>query len=151
MFYIKSRDQYITPAEQLEYVASDPSYHPILHFPEDRPTNGNSILSFKTPAFGTDYYVQISSISYFMGFTFQGFNTVASTDDFNVYLFLRLLAMPFITCQIDFLQPRISKTELPDQISASKKAEDAQLQIANGLGVLAISRGVSQSGSSPRK
>lgn len=151
MFYISPKDKYITPAEQLENLASDPNFPPILHFPEGRPTNGHCVLSFKTHAFASNYYAQTASISYYLGFTFRGFNTVYSTDEPNYLLYFRILAIPYLTCKVHFLQHHESKVETERRIPKNQKAEEAQLQVANDLGILAITRSDTPSSPTSRR
>ena len=151
IFYLKQRKS-ISPSEQLANLASDPSFLPILLFPEDKPTNGRAILPFRTAAYYTSYGVQSATIKYFLGLTPPGFNTITSKDTISFGLLWRIFSSPFITCTIKIMDEQVFKTESiseeekDDNNNPNKKknqpaqfALQSQLRIANDLGVIAIS------------
>lgn len=136
VFYLKHKKR-VSPSEQLQNLASDPSFLPILLFPEDSPTNGNAVLAFRTAAFYSEYVIQPVSISYSLGLTPSGFNTIASGDSFSFGLLMRVVSTPFITARLKYLPvDRVKEAS----VDAAHQAEACQLRIANDLGALAISR-----------
>ena len=154
VYYLKRRKS-ISPSEQLANVASDPSFLPILLFPEDKPTNGNAVLPFRTAAYYTSYPVQTATIKYFIGLTPPGFNTLASSDNLSMSLLWRTFSAPFITCSIKIMDEQVYKLERSsfeeeedsnqsNRNKASRLALQSQLRIANDLGVLAISNAINR-------
>ena len=150
IFYLKQRKS-ISPSEQLANVASDPSFLPILLFPEDKPTNGRAILPFRTAAYYTSYGVQSATIKYFLGLTPPGFNTITSKDTISFGLLWRIFSTPFITCTIKIMDEQVFKTESVSEEEEDRNSQStrknqpaqlalqSQLRIANDLGVIAIS------------
>lgn len=122
---------------QIHNCASDPTLSPLLIFPEGKETNGNAIGAFKKEVFKTDYLIQPISIQYHLHLTPRGFNTVYLGNDSYLYFFFRLLSIPFITVELTYLSPLEIKY---CQLDIDAKAQRAQLQIANQIGVLAISK-----------
>ena len=137
---------------QIANAASDPSFFPLLVFPEGITTNGDGILGFQPDAFNSDYTKQPVAIQYFMALTPRGFNSLRSnspnglTLSWNrslVDLIFRLLAIPYITAKVGYLSPEELKSEPigshanPDATAAAK-SDICQLKIANYLGSLAV-------------
>ena len=124
---------------QLTNCASDPSYFPLLIFPEGSPTNGDAIIRFSPDAFESEYAVQPVTLQYNLYFTPRGFNSLYWGDHNILSLIMRILCTPFITCSITYLKKQDTKTEIIDSSASAKKC---QLRIANELGVLATSNGI---------
>lgn len=140
IFYLKTGKD-ISPSEQLANLTSDPSFLPVLAFPEDRPTSGNAVLMFRTGPFCTDYGIQSSVIKYYLGLTPPGFNSIYTNDEITFMAVLRILACPFLMCKIKILDDVVIKGDDDDEtkkIKPDEKARISQLRIANELGVLAI-------------
>lgn len=136
-------------AYQLANFASDPSYFPLLIFPEVCPTNGEAIAGFSKEFFEiedtqqfTDYFSQSPyflyqpvSLQYKLYFTPPGFNCLYSGN--VIGLMIEILSIPFLTCSLTFTKKPINKIE---KLTASKFAERCQLKVANKLRTMAISK-----------
>ena len=136
IFVDASKTPNITQA-LLEF-ASDPSYLPVVVFPEFRPTNGNKILKFEPVAFASEYYVQPVTIRYRMWLTHLGKNTICELYDSWIMNLWGLFSTPFITVDVSFLDPQYWKET--DKILPTVRAEQTQLLIANDLSVPAVDR-----------
>ena len=121
----------------LEY-ASDPSYLPVVVFPEFRPTNGNKILKFEPVAFASEYYVQPVTIRYRLWLSKFGKNSICQLYNSWVKNLWGLFSTPWITVDVSFLDPQYWKEA--DQVHPKKRAEQTQLLIANELSVQAVDR-----------
>jgi hypothetical protein len=128
---------------QIANVASDPSFFPLLVFPEGATTNGDAILSFEKDCFLNDYEVQPVAIQYYLGLTLPGFTSLKLEDKSLGILRLiwRILSVPFIFCQVTYLNHPQLKTTPQGPGAAEAKAELCQLSLANHLQVLAVRRG----------
>ena len=136
IFVDASKTPNITQA-LLEY-ASDPSYLPVVVFPEFRPTNGNKILKFEPVAFASEYYVQPVTIRYRLWLTHLGGNTICELYDSWIMNLWGLFSTPWITVDVSFLDPQYWKET--DRILPNIRAEQTQLLIANQLSVPAVNR-----------
>lgn len=119
---------------QIANAVSDPSYAPLLVFPESTMTNGDAVLAFRDSLFQNDYPAQPVAIQYFMGLTPRGFNSLHFDIQKWFYCVLQFLAIPFITVKLTYLH------EIKNVEDATLKAKMAQMNIAHTLGSLAISR-----------
>ena len=136
IFYLQSKKRRF-PSEQLDDCAQDPSYFPILLFPEDVPTTGQAIAPFKKSAFYSECPPQPIALKYNLWFTPNGFNSLFWDGKSIIGLIFRILAVPFMTVNITFLNPERIKSRT---LKPTEKAKSAQLQIANELGIIAISK-----------
>ena len=122
---------------QIEKAASDPSFFPLLVFPEGTATNGDAILRFEDDAFHNEYQFQPVAIQYFMALTPRGFNSLQFDRSELLQFILRVMCVPFMTVTVTYLNADIPKMES----SPEAKAKWCQLKIANHLGCLAITQG----------
>lgn len=122
---------------QIKKAVSDPSFFPLLVFPEGTATNGDAILSFESDAFHSDYEFQPVAIQYFLALTPRGFNSLYFDSGAVLDFLIRILCVPFMTVTVSYLPTDISKTER----TAESKALACQLKIANHIGSLAITQG----------
>lgn len=122
---------------QIHNCASDPTVPPLLIFPEEKETNGQAVAPFEKEAFKTDYIIQPVSIQYHIHLTPKGFNTVSRGGDPYLRYFFRILSIPYLTVELTYLNPFDIKY---CQLDIEAKAQKAQLQIANQIGVLAIAK-----------
>ena len=122
-------------AYQITKCSSDPSFFPLLIFPEGCPTNGNAIVGFSSEYFETEYPYQPVALQYNLFFTPRGFNSLYSGNFFG-FMF-RILSTPFITCSLNYLK-RINRKNVV--YKSAEIAELCQLKISNEIGVLAVSK-----------
>jgi hypothetical protein len=127
---------------QIASVASDPSFFPLMTFPEATSTNGDAVLSFERDCFMNEYPLQPVSIRYFLWFTPPGFNSLRFENRFSKILEFvwRVLSTPFITCNVEYLEGCNMKTDSPGPQLAERKAVFCQLALANSLNILAVDK-----------
>lgn len=117
-------------SQVIAQLASNEKYEPILIFPEGETTNGDALLGFRSGAFITDYKIQPVTLTYKCWLMKRGYSTVSWVDMNPFRYFLDLLVIPFISVDLEYLEPVKSKA-----VDAKKKAKKVQLQMANHLGV----------------
>lgn len=122
-------------AYQIAKCSSDPSFFPLLVFPEGYPTNGNAIAGFLSEYFETEYPYQPAAFQYNIFFTPRGFNSMYSGSILD-FIF-RILSAPFITCSITYLKKANTKNVA---YKPAEIAEICQIKIANELGALAVTK-----------
>ena len=123
--------------EQIVNVASDPSYLPLLIYPEGKITNGEAILGFRSGAFVPEVPVQAVAIRYRMWLTPKGMATVSWLHDSVWEYFYQFYSIPFMTFEAEILPQYYEKTS---NLKPAEKAAKVQIQMANALGTLAISQ-----------
>jgi len=136
VFYLKQKKK-VSPSDQLSNLASDPSYLPILLYPEDIATNGSAIMKFRTAAFFCQYQVQATSIQYKLCLTPKGFNSMYCKNVFSFQYLLQILSVPFIQCKLKY-HPVLTDKNEDEEKDPIMEATKCQLTIANELGSLAI-------------
>lgn len=135
VFVDRAKNQNIS--QQLVDIANDPMLLPVVVFPEGKVTNGEALVGFRSGAYISETMVQPVAIRYRMWFTPKSMSTVAWNENCFKYYLYQLFAIPFMTVEINCLEP-ISwkgKNKTPQE-----KAVESELQIANALGTLAGSR-----------
>ena len=118
--------------------ASDPSFLPVVVFPEFKPTNGNAILKFEPVAFASEYYVQPVTIRYKLWLTPKNWNSMCELHKTCVENLWGFFSTPWITVDVSFLNPQFWKES--DAVHPKKRASQTQLLIANTLSVPAVDR-----------
>jgi 1-acyl-sn-glycerol-3-phosphate acyltransferase len=142
IFYLKTGKS-ISPSEQLANLTSDPSFLPVLAFPEERPTSGDAVLLFRRSPFCTDYSIQPAAIRYYLGFTPPGFNSIYTNDEVTLRALLRVFSCPFFMCKVKILDEFVLKgNDDTKKLEPEEKSQISQLRIANELGVLAIAQNI---------
>lgn len=119
-------------------VASDPSYFPLLLFPEGVPTTGDAIIRFDPDCFATDYPIQPVALQYCLGLTPRGFNSIHPGKGTIFGALYRLLSVPWITVTVSYVQAEKPK----GQGHEKETAMVCQMAIANRIGVMAVSKGI---------
>ncbi|OHT10489.1 Acyltransferase family protein [Tritrichomonas foetus] len=118
-------------------IANDPMLLPVVVFPEGKVTNGDALVGFRSGAYISETLVQPVAIRYRMWFTPRPMATVAWNEwNFKYYVY-QWFTIPFITVDIDCLEPISWKGS---NKSPQEKAVESELQIANALGTLACCR-----------
>jgi hypothetical protein len=127
---------------EIANVASDPSFFPLMVFPEGTNTNGDAILSFGKDYFLNDYEIQPVAIQYYLGLTLPGFTSLKLGDKLMGALGLiwRILSVPFIFCQVTYLNHPQLKAAPQGPGAAQTKSVLCQLSLANHLQILAVRR-----------
>ncbi|KAK8894346.1 Lysophosphatidylcholine acyltransferase 2 [Tritrichomonas musculus] len=135
VFVDRARRQNIS--QHLVDIANDPMLLPVVVFPEGKVTNGDALVGFRSGAYISETMVQPVAIRYRMWFTPRSMSTVAwNEDNFKYYLY-QFFAIPFITVEINCLEPISWKGT---NKTPQEKAVESELQIANALGTIACSR-----------
>lgn len=120
-------------SKKIVEVQEDPRHHlPIMIFPEGKITNGNGLLGFRSGAFISDRPIQGVCIRYKMWLTSYNMATVCWLEPSMLTFLYQILAIPFITVNVDVLDP-IDFTKGP-KLTPKQKAEKVQLQMANFFG-----------------
>ena len=135
VFVDRSRRQNIS--QHLVDIANDPMLLPVVVFPEGKVTNGEALVGFRSGAYISETMVQPVALRYRMWLTPFSMSTVSWLEwNFKYYVY-QWLAIPFITVDIDLLEPITWKGS---DKNPQEKAFESELQIANFLGTLACSR-----------
>ena len=123
--------------QQIVDIQNDPSLLPLVIFPEGKVSNGDALVGFRSGAYISETLVQPVAIRYRMWFNYKPMATVAWNEwNFKYYVY-QWFSIPFITVDIDCLEPITWKGS---KKTAQEKAVESELQIANALGTIACSR-----------
>lgn len=120
-------------AEEIQRFSSDPNHFPLLMFPEGKVNDGSIVIGFRTGAFVSKEVVQLVSIRFRHWLIPKGIATICWISNKKFDYFYQLFAIPFYTVHIDFFPVFEWSSKDP-----ASKAEEAQLRIANHLGVKAL-------------
>lgn len=132
MFFDKYKRGNIS--EKLIKLINNEEVPPLLIFPEGDMTNGGAILKFRTGAFLTDSIIQPISLRFKLWGIPKNFSHVSFVDLKPNRFFFDMLTIPFITIDLEFLKPIEFKK------NANEGAIQVQLEIANNLGIPAITQ-----------
>ena len=130
-----SKSQHVS--EQIKNIQNDPSLLPVLIFPEGKVTNGHACIGFRTGAFVSDTPIQPVALRFRHWLAPKWMSTISWTmDPFPLYCY-QLLSTPFLTMDVDVLDPYFPKG---DNKSPAERASEIQLRICNFLGIPAYSK-----------
>jgi hypothetical protein len=118
--------------------ASDPSYFPLLLFPEGATTTGDAVIQFDPELFPTDYAVQPVALQYCLALTPRGFNSLHGGESSVFGVVYRVLCVPWITVTVGYVGIETPKGEG----DGGKGAIACQLALANHIGVRAVAKGI---------
>lgn len=120
-------------SEQLNQYAENKEYEQILIYPEGEVTSGNLLLRFRSGAFINDFVIQPVTLTFKCWFVTKGYSTV-SWVDMNLFRhYYDFFIIPWITIDLEFLPKYEGKGK-----SAAQRAQEVQIQMANHLGIPAI-------------
>lgn len=120
---------------ELNEIIANNNHLPVLIFPEGKVGDGEYLIGFRSGAFISDEIVQITAVRYRHWLIPKGATTIAWISDKNFEYFLQLFATPFYTAQVDYLPVFEWNSKEP-----FLRAREAQLALANHLGVVALSK-----------
>ena len=129
----RSKKEGIT--HQIQEFQNDPSYLPIEIFPEGKITNGECVMGFRTGAFINDTPVQPLAIRYKQYLCPRNMASVAWCHDSGLEYIFQLFSIPFMTLEVNILEPLVWSENEKDPQERAKKAE---LVMANFFGCLAL-------------
>lgn len=135
LFVDRSRRQNIT--QHLIDITNDPSVLPVVVFPEGKVTNGDALVGFRSGAYVSETLVQPIAIRYKLWFTPRTMSTISWNEDVLLIYLYQLYCIPFITVDIDCLEPISWKGT---NKTPKERARESEIQIANHLGTLACSK-----------
>ena len=118
-------------SQQIIKIQENKTEYPLMIFPEGKITNGNGLVGFRSGAFIYDAPVQAFCIRYKFWFCSKNMGTIAWLEPDMKTFFYQLLAIPFITVDINVLDPVDFGNK---KLTPKQKAEVAELQMANFLG-----------------
>ena len=133
------RDKARGQTQELIRRANDSSRNPVLLFPEGTIPGDDYILKFHRSAFLTDHKVQPVTITYHMPFVPEGLNSYRWKRGISIFEHFFLMAcLPPSYVTIEWLEPISRQTT--GKGDTETFADNAQLIMANNLGVKAITR-----------
>lgn len=124
-----------TTQKMIEF-QNDHTHIPLLVFPEGKVTDGSGLLGFRSGAFIANQQIQPVTIRYKMWLTNKKMSNIAWLEwDALLYVF-QLFAVPFITIELDILDP----IKFDENKPARDRAIEVEILMANHLGCKAIDR-----------
>lgn len=135
VFVDRSKRQNIT--QHLVDIANDPSLLPVVVFPEGKVTNGDALVGFRSGAYVSETLVQPVTFRYRLWLTPKAMSTISWNEDVLWIYIYQHYSIPFITVDIDCLEPINWKGSSK---TPQERACESEIQIANHLGTLACCR-----------